>query len=229
MTDLVILVPSRCREAELNRFIGSVKKNAVMDTFVSVWLSDDTIIDDKNLIFVINNFERRPRCGIANKWNRMAERVYFNLAARYLMIGNDDSVVQTKGFDKKLIEAAEKIGKYSMVYPNDGFHPGSIATFPMLSAPLYNALGYIFSNAFNHNCPDIYLQDLCTALGICKWVPEVVIEHMHVCNKKANMDEVYKIGTDPELYAKDRETYDILKKNKFPQELERLKKEINRG
>jgi GT2 family glycosyltransferase len=66
-----------------------------------------------------------------------------------------------------------------------------------------------------HNYSDNEFTDRLRAINKLIYVPEAKIQHNHVMNKKAQMDETYKIVLNPENFARDRELYSTRKAKNF--------------
>lgn len=69
---------------------------------------------------------------------------------------------------------------------------------------------------------DDFWKDLGENLGTLKYVPSVVIEHMHFQINKSASDEIYERVNSQEMYAHDKIAYDNYKYKQFEKDLKKL-------
>lgn len=106
------------------------------------------------------------------------------------MIG-DDNRFRTPGWDltfRRLLEESPGI-----VYGDDGFQHDRLPTSWWLSRPLVDEFGMTDRN-LKHFYMDNYWLELGIATGTLRYVPEVVIEHLHPLAGKADDDAIYQRG-----------------------------------
>lgn len=106
------------------------------------------------------------------------------------IIGNlgDDHMCRTPGWDVLVAEALEQPG---IAYGDDLLQGERLPTAPFISARVVNALGWYALPSCHH----MYIDDAWKALGneagILRFVPELVIEHVHPATGQVPSDAGY--------------------------------------
>jgi glycosyltransferase involved in cell wall biosynthesis len=128
-----------------------------------------------------------------------------------VMLCNDDIVIRTRGWDRKLLEmhTAEPDRIY-LAYPNDLFKGRRLCTFPILSRRTCEILEDPFPAIYRGSFIDYHLLDIFKRLAhaghnrIC-YLEDLVFEHMHYRLGKAKFDETYRrrirFEDDPIFFA----------------------------
>ena len=103
---------------------------------------------------------------------------------------SDDSIVKTRGWERKLVEAA---GRAGFANSADGWQAdkrmhGAIA----FGGELVRSLGWIAPPALFHSCCDDAWEYLGRELANWTYVSDVMVEHQHAWNKKASDDATYR-------------------------------------
>jgi hypothetical protein len=130
---------------------------------------------------------------IIPKINHVAVRLHPNLL--YYGSIDDDQHCRTKGWDAKLIQTIEAQGGMGVACGDDLFtknwhefkHPAGY----IMSGNIIQALGYMVNPSFRHTGIDYWFAELFDPLILLYFLPEVIIEHMHVNVGKAPNDEQY--------------------------------------
>jgi hypothetical protein len=124
---------------------------------------------------------------------RATNTIAMRIAAtdRTAIIGNlgDDHLIRTPGWDRMVAEALERPG---IAYGDDLLQGAALPTAPFISAEIVNALGWFFMPRLVHMYPDNVAKDLGEALGVLRYLPEFVVEHMHPGAGKAEQDAHYR-------------------------------------
>lgn len=127
------------------------------------------------------------------------------------MIG-DDNRFRTRGWDVVFDEAlTERIG---VVYGDDGFQHARLPTSWWVSRPLVDVFG-LAPAGLQHLYMDNWWKSLGEGAGCLRYIPEVVIEHLHPhVTEGANWlhtdkaDATYKRGNDPLRARHDRTVFE---------------------
>lgn len=129
------------------------------------------------------------------------------------IIGNlgDDHVCRTDGWDKLVTEALAEPG---IAYGRDGIHNEHMPTAPFISAKVVRGLGWYALPTCYHTYIDNVWFDVAEALGIRRYIPELLIEHMHPAVLKSAMDEGYR--RMEATYVHDHEAYEEWKLKWMP-------------
>jgi len=114
-----------------------------------------------------------------------------------VILGNDDVVIQTRGWDRKLRELHTALGDHVYLgYPNDLFKGKRLSSFPILSRKTCELLVEPFPRAYVGAFIDQHLLDVFKRL---EWrghprivyLEDVIFEHMHFRTGKGDFDQIY--------------------------------------
>ena len=86
------------------------------------------------------------------------------------------------------------------------------------------ALGAMCDPSFDHLCVDVVWKDLGDAIGRIKYLPDVIVEHMHYLNKKSRRDKAYLAVNNPMIARHDANAYDVYKQGQFHEDVKKLKR-----
>jgi len=192
-----LLLPTRGRPRLAERFIRSAAEMAERPESVEVVLrvdQDDTeshALDSAHLhaVTVVG-----PRDSMGAYNTACLERA----AGDIVVLGNDDIVIRTKGWDRRLreVHAAHSDGVY-LAYPNDLFKGRRLCAFPILPRRTCDLLIEPFPRAYQGAFIDYHLLDIFRRLERyghprLVYLPNVVFEHMHYRTGKGSYDETYR-------------------------------------
>ncbi len=133
----------------------------------------------------------------------------------------DDHLPRTPGWPEKIEAAMEAMGGTGIVYGNDLLQREKLPTAAFLSADIIRCLGYMAPPALVHMYVDNFWLDLGRAIKRIRYLPQVVIEHLHPFAGKAEMDASY--ATTTPLMEQDRIAYEGYKRERFDQDVAKLK------
>ena len=108
---------------------------------------------------------------------------------------DDDCMVTTQGWDALLAAPIKKRG-YGISYGNDTIQGENLPTKVMISSNIVKALGFFAPPVLKHLYADNFWKELGVNLNALDYFPEVMMEHWHHLNNKAEHDQNYK-----EIYA----------------------------
>lgn len=101
----------------------------------------------------------------------------------------DDLLFRTPGWDARVRETLATPG---IAYGDDllqgEWHPTAV----FMSTSIVRALGWLALPTLKHQWADDVWKSLGTAAGCLRFMPDVVIEHLHPANGKAEMDPGYE-------------------------------------
>jgi hypothetical protein len=117
---------------------------------------------------------------------------------RNLVFGafGDDVLFRTEGWDRLVARALARPG---IAYGNDLVHAAGHPTAVWMSREIVEALGWLALPTSWHLWVDDAWKRLGQETGTLRYLPNVVVEHMHPAVGKADMDETYR-----EVYDADR-------------------------
>lgn len=98
-------------------------------------------------------------------------------------------------------------GGPGIVYGNDLLQGEIMATAVAMTSDIVTALGYMAPPALIHLCLDLCWMDWGRGMGRITYLGDVVIEHMHPANGKADIDAGYIECNSSEVSTADATTY----------------------
>jgi hypothetical protein len=140
----------------------------------------------------------------------------------------DDHLPRTAGWDAHVLGALNSPWP-QVVYGNDLFQGERLPTAAFLPSRMVRALGYMAPPVLRHLYVDNFWLELGQALGGLKYLPDVVIEHLHPAAGKTPMDERYAAVNAPEADVADRLAWlGFRTGDAFPEALRRVREEYSR-
>ena len=135
----------------------------------------------------------------------------------------DDHVARTPGWDKRVLEELSEPG---IAYGDDLIHGERLPTAPFISASIVNALGWYALPTCRH----LYIDDAWRELGekadCLRYMPDVVIEHVHPGVGKAEWDEGYIKANSAKSINQDHRAYIEWLKSTFPADVRNVKRAL---
>ena len=212
-----ILTPTRNRPANCERFIKSVynsaskRQNIEMLFYVDEddpaigayksldWHAQKEYEDFKNIKFVFGN-----PMSVSKSWNVIADICIGDV----LMMGNDDLVYETAGWDEKLDVELDKYiqDKIYVAWMEDGINGERHCAFPIVSRDWYECLGRFTPGTFHFGYNDTWIFEVGKMLDRLHFMPHIKATHLHF-SKGAPMDDTYARNRTQEkgnLYAMDK-------------------------
>jgi hypothetical protein len=214
MPDLVVIVPSRGRPETVDE---------MADAFA------ETCTEDYQLLFAVDSedptlpeYVRRQRwvipSGGARVWsapnpegsmvaalNRAVGDVMAHPPFAIAFLG-DDHRPRTVGWDAAYLEALRELGT-GIVYGNDLLQRHNLPTQCAMTADIVRALGWMAPPTLRHLYVDNFWLDLGRAADCIRYLPDVVVEHMHPVAGKAAVDDGYARVNAAEVYTADEAAY----------------------
>lgn len=125
------------------------------------------------------------------------------------MVGfiGDDHRFRTPGWDDQIVKANLVMGG-GIVYGNDLIRGQELPSAAFIDARVVGALGWMALPGAIHLYLDDAWRELGQRMGRLRYMPNVVIEHMHPNVGKAELDEGYVRVNAPEMYDHDRKVYE---------------------
>jgi hypothetical protein len=191
-----LLLPTRGRHVLVERFFASVAETASQPDQIEVILYiDEDDVDshylDSAVLKVIRIIGPKASMGTYNSL------CYDAAQGNIIILVNDDMIIRTPGWDKKVIEFDASISdKIYLAYGNDLFKKQGLCTFPILSRDTCKLLVEPYPKEYQGAFIDFHLFDIFKRLqhaGINRthYLDDVVFEHLHYRTGKAPFDETY--------------------------------------
>jgi len=225
--EISILVPSRGRPRLLSRLVKSVVSTASAPGRVEILCyidNDDPALDEyKATKYPHSRVIIGEPVSVSLSWNLLAEEC----GGDVLVMGNDDVIYRTPGWDKVLEEEAAKFPDdiYCMWF-DDKINAANHCAFPMVSRKWYATLGYFTPGVFDFFYNDTWIFDIAKRIGRARLIDSVVAEHMHVGHKKAKCDDTHKRHPEEQLF-KDKDLFNMTEKMREASAW-RLEQEMNK-
>jgi hypothetical protein len=118
----------------------------------------------------------------------------------------DDHRPRTKGWDSQYLEALRRMGS-GLVYGNDLLQGEQLPTQVAMTTDIVRALGWMAPPVLRHMYVDNFWRDLGVHAGCIRYLPEVIVEHVHPVAGKAEMDAGYERVNAEEVYSADLAAY----------------------
>lgn len=198
---IVVVIPSRGRPAAAKLAIEAVRETAVrVDTSVvlAVDADDPTLPGYKALRFrgvgpevttIVLGPDETGNLTIAT--NTVSMRIANENPDAIIGNLNDDHRARTPGWDTVVNGALATPG---IAYGDDLIHGIGLPSAPFMSARIALALGWYALPSCQHLYIDDAWRELGKALGVLRFLPDLVFEHLHESVGKAVWDEGYARG-----------------------------------
>lgn len=196
---IAILVPSRGRP-ERAALMASTAVNSSESADVHILVDQDdpevpryqAIANGRTIVHVD---QRMGYTGSLNWWASQLRDSHAILGAF-----GDDVVFRTDGWDKIVERTLETPG---IAYGDDLIHGKNHPSAVFMSSGIAKALGWLALPATTHQWADDGWKRLGTELGILRFMPDVIVEHMHPAVGKAEWDATYAGVFDDERAKRD--------------------------
>jgi glycosyl transferase/beta-hydroxylase protein BlmF len=147
---------------------------------------------------------------VSKSWNDL----YAKSVGDILIMGNDDLVYRTSLWDLRIENESERFeDEIYCMWMDDMINDDRHCAFPIVSRKWCETLGYFTPGVFEFGYNDTWVYDIAKRIGRCKWIGNVVAEHMHFSQSKSQTDDTYRrnrVGDRGNLYQLDGQTFDSL-------------------
>lgn len=190
MKSMAVIVPTRGRPDRFAEFVAAWEETGTTAHLVLRVDDDDETLADYEFPSYAE-VRRGPRIGMTPSLNESA----LDLAGRYEIVGHmgDDHHARTPAWDDRV--AVEGLSTPGLAFCNDLYQSDQygMPTQCFISSTIVRALGFMSLPAIRH-FGDVYWHTLGVRLGRLRYLPDVVLEHMHFGNEKAERDATYDLG-----------------------------------
>jgi hypothetical protein len=221
---LAIITPTRGRPQQFAELVKAVASRREVETVIWAGIDDDDPSDYgralsanlTNHLEVTIELRRGPRRSLSAWTNDLtAEALNGPNPPKYLASLGDDHRPRTYGWDRRLIEAIERLPGPGFAYGRDLLQDQNLPTAWVASAEAVRALGWMMLPACAHMCVDSAILGLGEAAGRIAYRPDVIVEHLHPLAGKANWDASYRESNADERYAADRAAFKAWRDEQF--------------
>lgn len=234
--DLLMIVPSRGRPQNVAALLDSWAETATgaADLVVAVDADDPELPGYESLRMsrswpaALGNFHMHTgaRLRLGGTLNFIAEWALLH----YPMVGflGDDHRPRTAGFDRRMVEALTELGT-GMVYADDLFQRQNLPTQIAMTSDIVRALGYMVPGGLVHLYVDNAWKVLGERIGRLRYLPDVVIEHLHPSAGKADLDDSYRETNSQQQFDADRGRFEDWLRFQADADVAQLQELIRRG
>lgn len=224
--NIAYLVPSRGRPHNAARLAREWRATAAPETHL-IFLVDEDDPELPGYEVELDEYGDEQICYITDERRRVGPSLNHwapKFAASYDAIGfmGDDHLPHGRGWDITL--ATFVTHPLAVVYGDDLLQRQNLPTAVLLNSFIIKTLGYMVPPGLIHLYLDNFWRDLGQKLGTLRYVPEVIIEHIHPVAGKVDWDDRYREVNSGVMYADDAATYAAYQSsNSFAYDVERLR------
>lgn len=220
---ILIITPTRQRYKRAKEMIAAWEKCTTGKSEIVFYVDDDdpqlkqyrSLVRDKIRLTVGKNL------GMNGSYNYLFDA---NPGYEFYAPFDDDQHVRTPGWEDMAIAKLQQHNNWGLVYGDDLFQHEGIASAPILSGKMMRVLGWVGLPGLSHMYCDNVWMDVARACDGLFYMPEIVIEHMHFWNGKAEKDETYELSNNQGVYDHDQAIYEKWKAEELPALTVKLKK-----
>lgn len=208
MTALVTIVPSRGRPQAAREMVTTFRETCSSDPLLvfAVDRDDPTLEAYLDLLHPGQvDVYIAPAPSTMVKTLNAAALQYAPQAYAVAFMG-DDHRPRTIGWDLAYLDALHGL-ETGIVYGNDLFQGQNIPTQVAMTADIIQTIGHMAPPTLTHLFVDNYWLDLGVDANCIRYLPDVIVEHVHPFAGKADVDDGYLRVNTPEMYAKDSAAY----------------------
>lgn len=230
---LAVIVPTRGRPGNAARLAAAFRETHALDA-VPVFVADH---DDPELPAYrkLLDDDAIPRLLVLEFSGARGMVTGLNYAARryaelYEAVGfmGDDHLPRTANWDSKIMEALDSL-EPRIAYGNDLLQGAALPTAVFMQSRIISALGFMAPPSFRHLYVDNYWKALGEELLGLRYLPDVVIEHIHPAAGKAQMDDGYRAVNAAPVDEVDRTTWLVYRENALLADVRTVNREYGRG
>lgn len=207
--NLLVIVPSRGRPRNIAALADAwTATSASADVIVAVDDDDPTRGEYFDVVASHPRFDlvvgERGKPGMVASLNRVAVAHCQMYDALGFM--GDDHRPRTVSWDQRVSDELDQMGT-GIVYGNDLLQGANLPTAAFMTADIVRALGWMAPPGLRHLFVDDAWKALGTALDALRYLPDVVIEHVHPVAGKADWDDGYRAANAGEMYVHDQAAF----------------------
>ncbi len=224
--DLTIYVPSKGRPDNAKRLQEQFYRTTKLMTRLVIINSDNDQHLDRytGIEYSITVSPDKPGFVSPLNLGYLADRNTYSYAVGFM---GDDHFPRTEGWDEILVQELLAM-KAGFAYGDDGLQGILIPTQVVMTSDIPKCLGFMTLPQLKHLYADDFWRDFGMALDRIKYVPEVLIEHLHPAAGKANYDAGYEFSGSASLDREDKAAYTRYLENGILQDVEKVKAMLRR-
>jgi len=222
MRDLAVIVPSRGRPTAIVELAAAFEATqAAAHLIVGVDLDDPALPGYRAAEDALPDVEfvYGPRERLGPTLNRISAEA----AQSYWAVGfmGDDHRPRTPGWDATMVAALRRLGT-GVVYGNDLLQGAALPTAVVMTSDIVQVLGWMVPPGMIHMYLDNFWKTLGEGIDRLRYLPDVVIEHMHPVAGKAAWDDRYREVNAQDVYTHDRRVFRAYLAERFETDCARI-------
>jgi hypothetical protein len=199
---ILVLVPSRGRPeraALMERELSRTQDRPDTGLLFLVDPDDPTLPDYRRNV---RHLVLPGRLGYTASLNLVAAQVWDERTV--LGAFGDDVIFRSPGWDTIVLATLETPG---LAYGDDLIHGKNHPSAVFMSSVIAKALGWLALPATSHQWADDGWKRLGQETGLLRFMPDVIVEHMHPAVNKAEWDDTYRSVFDGDRAKSDYEGF----------------------
>lgn len=224
---MLYIVPTRGRPGNALDLVKAWFDTDTQAQLLLVMDDDDPELDNYHYVLggihdprvLVTNGQRLRLGGTLNRY------VQLDWVRTHDIIGfmGDDHRPRTPHWDLRIQEAMRDMGGTGVIYGNDLLQGENLATAVAISSDIIREMGYMVPPGAVHLYLDNFWMHIGLGMGRLKYLPQVVIEHVHPVAGKAEWDDRYREVNAGSMYQEDFEVFEKWKADHSEDVLTRLK------
>lgn len=227
---VIVVIPSRGRPARAAAAIEALRRNAAMvgTSIVLVVDADDPCLAEYTALRYPGFGPEVTTVTLAAEETGSLVKATNTVSMRIAhedpdaVIGNlgDDHMARTRGWDRMVTETLATPG---VAYGDDLLQGEALPTAPFISAEIALALGYYALPDLRHLFIDNVWRDVGAQTGTLRYLPGLVIEHLHPLAGKAEWDPGYERANGMHTVDHDRMAYESWREHAMATDIGRVR------
>ena len=217
MARMLVIVPTRGRPNSAARLVEAFESTHAYDADLLFCVDDDDPFASQ-YFFSGASVTMGPRLRIGPTINAAAVAH----ADDYEVLGfmGDDHLPRTDQWDVKVLAALDEMST-GIVYGDDLFQRQALPTAVFMTSNIVQSLGYFNPPALLHMYLDNSWKTWGERADCLRYLPDVIIEHLHPVNGKAQNDDSYSESS--QLMEPDRIAYEEYLRNGISSDVEKIR------
>jgi hypothetical protein len=223
MTDLVVVVPSRGRPdaaAELVQVFAETCTTNPRLLFAVDY--DDPTRGDYPADHLCTTAANNTMVGALNEVARVVANGPLYGPAFAVGFMGDDHRPRVKAWDQSYVVALRELGT-GIVYGNDLLQGENLATQCAMTSDIVRVLGHMAPPTLRHMYVDNYWMDLGRRAGCLRYLPNVVVEHMHPIAGKSEWTKGHMRVNAQHMYTADACAYEAYVRSSLDRDVQAVK------
>jgi hypothetical protein len=230
MPDLVVIVPTRGRPEAAAALAEAFRETCAADTTLVLALDEDDerlpgyrgVVQTAQIR--VGEVTRANRSMVEALNRAVAEVLHPDAVSPTFAVGfmGDDHRPRTRGWDERYLAALREMGT-GIVYGDDLLRGVNLPTQCAMTADVVRTLGWMCPPELTHMYVDNFWRDLGHAAGCLRYLPDVVVEHLHPSAGKAAWDAGHLRVNHPSMYDRDEAAYTAYSRSRMPADVDRVR------